>query len=142
MPAAIENFPARHFFDLHSCVLFLSCPDVSCPGHDSSVQSTSGMHILRRLWLPATLLLYALLAASTLVGQHGLLHLQEIRQEQQALEAEAFTLARENVDLQDRITRLKTDDEFLEKVAREELGFVGKGEIVYRFRDSLDASGR
>ena len=100
------------------------------------------MHILRRLWLPATLLLYALLAASTLVGQHGLLHLQEIRQEQQALEAEAFTLARENVDLQDRITRLKTDDEFLEKVAREELGFVGKGEIVYRFRDSVDASAR
>ena len=100
------------------------------------------MHILRRLWLPATLLLYALLAASTLVGQHGLLHLQEIRQEHQALEAEAFTLARENVDLQDRITRLKTDDEFLEKVAREELGFVGKGEIVYRFRDSVDASAR
>jgi cell division protein FtsB len=100
------------------------------------------MHILRRLWLPATLLLYALLAASTLVGQHGVLHLQEIRQEQQALEAEAFTVARENADLQDRITRLKTDDEFLEKVAREELGFVGKGEIVYRFRDSLDALGR
>jgi cell division protein FtsB len=100
------------------------------------------MHILRRLWLPATLLLYALLAASTLVGQHGVLQLQEIRQEQQALEAEAFTVARENADLQDRITRLKTDDEFLEKVAREELGFVGKGEIVYRFRDSLDALGR
>lgn len=100
------------------------------------------MYILRRLWLPATLLLYALLAASTLVGQHGVLHLQEIRQEQQALEAEAFTVARENADLQDRITRLKTDDEFLEKVAREELGFVGKGEIVYRFRDSLDASER
>jgi cell division protein FtsB len=30
----------------------------------------------------------------------------------------------------------------LEKVAREELGFVGKGEIVYRFRDSVDASAR
>jgi len=100
------------------------------------------MHILRRLWLPATLLLYALLAASTLVGQHGLLHLQELRQEQQALEAEAFTLTRENADLRERIDRLKTDDGFLEKVAREELGFVGKGEIVYRFRDSVDASAR
>jgi cell division protein FtsB len=100
------------------------------------------MHILRRLWLPATLVLYALLAASTLVGQHGLLHLQELRQEQQALEAEAFTLTRENADLHERIDRLKTDDEFLEKVAREELGFVGKGEIVYRFRDSVDASAR
>ena len=100
------------------------------------------MHILRRLWLPATLVLYALLAVSTLVGQHGLLHLQELRQEQQVLEAEAFTLTRENADLRERIDRLKTDDEFLEKVAREELGFVGKGEIVYRFRDSVDASAR
>jgi cell division protein FtsB len=97
------------------------------------------MRILRRLWLPATLLLYALLAVSTLVGQHGLLHLQELRQEQRALEAEAFTLTRENADLHERITRLKTDDEFLEKVAREELGFVGKGEIVYRFHDAGDA---
>jgi cell division protein FtsB len=100
------------------------------------------MHILRRLWLPATLLLYALLAVSTLVGQHGLLHLQELFQEQQALEAEAFTLTRANADLRERIDRLKTDDEFLEKVAREELGFVGKGEVVYRFRDSGDAAGR
>jgi len=100
------------------------------------------MRIFRRLWLPATLLLYALLAVSTLVGQHGLLHLQELRQEQQALEVEAFTLTRENTDLRGRINRLKTDDEFLEKVAREELGFVGKGEIVYRFRDSVDPSGR
>jgi len=100
------------------------------------------MHILRRLWLPATLVLYALLATSTLVGQHGLLHLQELRQEQQALEAEAFTLTHENADLRERIDRLKTDDEFLEKVAREELGFVRKGEIVYRFRDSVDASAR
>jgi cell division protein FtsB len=100
------------------------------------------MHILRRLWLPATLLLYALLAASTLVGQHGLLHLQELYQERQVLEAEAFTLTRANADLRERIHRLKTDDEFLEKVAREELGFVGKGEIVYRFRDAGDAAGR
>jgi cell division protein FtsB len=100
------------------------------------------MRIVRRLWLPATLLLYALLAGSTLVGQHGLLHLQELHQEQQAFEGEAFTLTRANADLHERINRLKTDDEFLEKVAREELGFVGKGEIVYRFRDSVDVSGR
>ena len=100
------------------------------------------MRIFGRLWLPVTLLLYALLAVSTLVGQHGLLHLQELRQEQQALEAEAFTLTHENADLRERINRLKTDNEFLEKVAREELGFVGKGEIVYRFRNSGDTAER
>jgi cell division protein FtsB len=91
-----------------------------------------------RLWLPATLVLYALLAVSTLVGQRGLLHLWKLRQEQRALEADVFALLRENEDLRSRITRLQTDDEFLEKVAREELGFVRKGELVYRFRDSSD----
>jgi len=100
------------------------------------------MYILRRLWLPLTLVFYALLAASALVGQHGYLHLQELRQEQQMLEAEAFTLTRENVELRDRITRLKTDDEFLEKVVREKLGFVRRGEFLYRFRDPLADAGR
>ncbi|MBI3798958.1 MAG: septum formation initiator family protein, partial [Deltaproteobacteria bacterium] len=51
-------------------------------------------------------------------------------------------LTRENADLHERINRLKADDEFLEKVAREELGFVGKGEIVYRFRNSGDTAER
>jgi len=96
------------------------------------------MYILKRLWLPLTLVLYALFAASALVGQHGYLHLQELRQEQRALEAEAFMLTRENAELRNRITRLKTDNEFLEKVVREELGFVRKGEFVYRFRTPLD----
>jgi len=40
----------------------------------------------------------------------------------------------ENNDLRDRITRLKTDDRYLEKVVREELKFTKKGEIVYLFR--------
>ena len=98
-----------------------------------------GTRLLRHLWLPATLVLYGLLALSTLVGQRGLLHLWELRQEQCALEADVIALLRENEDLRDRITRLQTDDEFLEKVAREELNFVRKGELVYRFRDPATA---
>lgn len=100
------------------------------------------MSIVKRLWLPATLLVYALLAASTLVGERGLLHLQELRQEQRALEVEVFTLLRENAELRTRITRLKTDDEFLEKTARERLGLVRKGEFVYHFEDPSDATVR
>jgi cell division protein FtsB len=43
-------------------------------------------------------------------------------------------LLQENNDLRDRITRLKTDNGYLEKVVREELKFTKKGEIVYLFR--------
>jgi cell division protein FtsB len=97
------------------------------------------MRVFRQLWLPVLLVVYVLLALSTLVSQRGLLHLWKLQQEQQALEAKVFALLRENEELRSRIARLQTDDEFLEKVAREELGFVGKGELVYRF-DSATAA--
>jgi len=35
--------------------------------------------------------------------------------------------------LRDRIYRLRHDDLYLEKIAREELGLVRPGEIIYRF---------
>jgi cell division protein FtsB len=96
------------------------------------------MRLVRQLWLPATLVLYGWLAISAVVGQRGLLHLWKLQQEQRALEADAVALLHENEELRNRIARLQNDDEFFEKVAREELGFAKKGEIVYRFRASSD----
>ena len=92
------------------------------------------MRILKRLWVPALFVGYVLLALSVSVGKHGLLHLWQLRQEQRALEAKAFDLSRENEDFRDRIARFTKDDEFFEKIVREELKFVRKGEIVYVFR--------
>lgn len=98
--------------------------------------------ILKRLWLPAVLLLYVVLALSALVGERGLLHLRDLRQEQRVLEAEVVTLVRENGELRSRIARLQTDDAFFEKVVREELGFVKEGEFVYRFRGASPNAGQ
>ncbi|MEW6296524.1 MAG: septum formation initiator family protein [Thermodesulfobacteriota bacterium] len=97
------------------------------------------MRVVRRLWLPLIFAFYFLLAASTLVGERGLLHLRRLRQELQSLEATALTLLRENEALRERIARLREDDEFLEKIVREELGYVREGEFAYRFRDSSPA---
>lgn len=91
---------------------------------------------MRQFWLVALLVGYAFLAASTLVGERGLLHLWKLRQEQHELQAEVFALLRENEDLRNRIGRLQTDDEFFEKVARETLKFTKRGEIIYLFRDA------
>lgn len=88
---------------------------------------------LRILWLPAVLGLYVLLGISTVFGVRGLLHLGGLAQEREALEADVFTVLRENEALRGCIGRLETDDVFLEKVVREELGFVRPGDFVYRF---------
>jgi len=98
------------------------------------------MRILKRLWLPALLGGYVLLALSVSIGKHGLLHLWQLQQEQRTLEARAFDLSRENEDFRDRIDRVTKDDGFFEKIVREELTFVKKGEIVYMFRGSAETA--
>ena len=95
---------------------------------------------MRRMWLAALLIGYAWLATSTLVGERGLLHLWKLRQQQRDLQAEVFALLRENEDLRNRISRLQSDDEFFEKVARETLKFAKRGEFIFLFRDPSTVS--
>lgn len=92
------------------------------------------MRTVKRLWLPGLLVSYIAVALSVSVGNRGLLHLWQLHQEQHTLEARVFDLSRENEDFRDRISRFHKDDEFLEKIVREELKFIKKGEIVYLFR--------
>jgi len=91
---------------------------------------------MKRLWLLALLIGYAILGASTLIGERGFLHLQKLRQEQHDLQTEVFAVLRENEDLRNRIKRLQTDDEFFEKVARETLRLTKKGEVIYLFQET------
>ena len=95
---------------------------------------------VRWIWFPTVLVLYGLLIYSTVCGQRGLLPLLRLTQEQREWETQVRTLLRDNADLKDRIQRLHTDDEFLEKVVREGLGLVRQNELVYRFRDPAKSS--
>ena len=98
------------------------------------------MRLLKRIWVPVLFVGYVLLALSVSVGKHGLLHLWQLRQEQHAFETKAFDLSRENEDFRDRIVRFTKDDEFFEKIVREELKFVKKGEVMYVFRGSAETA--
>ena len=95
---------------------------------------------LRWASCPTVLVLYGLLIYSTVCGQRGLFHLLQLTEEQREGEAQVRALLRDSADLKDRIQRLHTDDEFLEKVVREGLGFVRQNEFVYRFRDPAKSS--
>jgi len=98
------------------------------------------MRLLKRLWIPVLFVGYVLLTLSVSVGKHGLLHLWQLRQEQHALEAKAFDLSRENEDFRDRIVRFTKDDEFFEKIVREDLKFIKKGEVMYVFRGAAETA--
>jgi len=76
------------------------------------------------------------LAFFTTFGERGLLHLWRLSEAKRKLDDKNFQLQRSNAMLRERIHRLRHDDRHLEKLAREELGLVREGEIVYRFASS------
>src|SRR3989338_8132780 len=73
------------------------------------------------------------LSLFTAFGDRGFIRLWRLWQEKKKLDHENFLLQRENEIFRDRAHRLRRDDLYLEKVAREELGLARPGEIVYRF---------
>ena len=64
------------------------------------------------------------------IGDNGLMELSRLRAQQQALAEQNETLARENVNLYRTIGRLKHDLVYIETVARNELGMVGKNDLI------------
>lgn len=66
-------------------------------------------------------------------GERGILHIWRLMEDKRKLEAANFLLLQENDGLRGKIQRLRRDDLYLEKVAREELGLARPGEIIYRF---------
>lgn len=63
-------------------------------------------------------------------GDNGLVERSRLRAKEQALAIQNEALARENVSLYRMIGRLKTDPVYIESVARNELGMVGKKDVV------------
>ena len=75
-----------------------------------------------------------LVSSSLVLAPDGVPSLLALRAERQRLGEQAVALIQQNTALRDQITRLKTDDRFLEAIARRELGFVRSDELVYRVR--------
>lgn len=83
-----------------------------------------------------------LLSLYTIIGERGAIHLWRLRGEKAKLDEQNYRLSKETEALRQRITRLRYDDSYLEKIAREELNLVRPGEIIYRFPPSEPRSQR
>ena len=90
----------------------------------------------QRLVLYISCVLLVGLSLFTTFGERGLFHLWRLWGEQKKLDEANFLLQKENEILRERIYRLRHDDLYLEKIAREDLGLVRPGEIIYRFTSS------
>src|SRR5215475_4510931 len=87
----------------------------------------------------SSLFLLAMMAF-TVWGDRGLLAMWRTQHDLERLVREIEIIEQKNATLVREVQRLRGDLGYIEKIAREELGLVRPGEIVFEFADSvLDA---
>lgn len=95
--------------------------------------------ILATPWLTLVLLLSSLLLlammALTVWGDRGLLAMWRTQRERDRLVREIEIVEQKNATLSREVQRLHSDLAYIEKIAREELGLVRPGELVFEFAD-------
>ena len=82
------------------------------------------------LWVSALLLLA--LFFFIIVSEHGLADLRFLKREHDRLVDQNRQLTRENQAISIEIDRLKHDPVYIESIARQELGMIGKDEIILK----------
>lgn len=88
-----------------------------------------------RVWRPAGSILAAALALlltwHVINGKHGLSVWQQKRVQDKQLRKQIDALQQENARLRDRIQKLKSDPDAIEREAREKLHYAKPGEVIY-----------
>ena len=67
-----------------------------------------------------------------IVGEYGLAELILLKREQGRLAEKSEQLTQENLSISIEIDRLKHDPDYIENVARKELGMIGEDEVILK----------
>ncbi len=78
------------------------------------------------------LYLALLIAVFCIVFLPGYSELQRLREENEQHQRRIRLLEEHNDKLKEELAKLKEDPDYLEKKAREKLGIVKKGEVIYK----------
>jgi len=98
---------------------------------------------LRREWL--VLILGAGLVAfviATVAGSQGPSDLLVLRRYRSQLETQRERLAERNAELETIVQKLRSDEPYLERLIRKELGYARESELIYRFSDDAPVDQR
>ncbi len=69
-------------------------------------------------------------------GDKGFADLNMMKKVRDGLKEKNNSLMQENLSLYRSIERLKTDPAYIEFIARQELGVIGKNELIFKFQNS------
>ncbi len=105
------------------------------------VQPLTGGSTARRGVITALLAFATIvLLVDALVGDRGFVERLRARRQHQKAEASLTALRRENAVMHEEIRRLRDDPSLIESLAREELGLIRPGELLFIVRDARPAS--
>lgn len=94
------------------------------------------MNKKQKVALAAVILLLFNLFLVVIFGENGWVDYRRVRRERERMIGVNDEINRENLALYREIDRLKNDLEYLENVARQELGMIGKNEMIIKFKSS------
>ena len=99
-----------------------------------SQRRSQGNHILNKLNIMLSMAILILFSMLLLIvfAENGLIDLNSLRKERDRLVEKNESLARDNLVLYNEIERLKNDDKYIENIARQELGMIGKDEMILK----------
>jgi len=86
----------------------------------------------QKVLISIAILLIAALCFFIIVSEHGLADLIFLKQERSKLVKKSERLTRENLSIGIEIDRLKHDPEYIENIARKELGMIGEDEVILK----------
>ncbi len=87
--------------------------------------------VKQNILISVTLFAMFFLFLMIIFGDKGLADLNMLKKSRDALIEQNESLMQENLSLYRSIGRLNTDPGFIENVARQELGMIGKNEVIY-----------
>ena len=70
-----------------------------------------------------------------ILGDNGFLDLNTLKKQRNTLVEENQKIQQEITSLSTEIDRVKNDPDYIEAVARQELGMIGKDEVILKFNE-------
>jgi cell division protein FtsB len=90
----------------------------------------------QKVILSFSILALFLLLLQIIFGDKGFIDLNNLKKESNCLMEKNEGISQKNLSLYREIERLENDPEFIESVARHELGMIGKDEVIFKVNKS------
>ena len=92
------------------------------------------MSFKKNIMLVLAIMTMCLMLFFIVFGVNGLTDLYKLKMEKDSLSKKNDELKKKNLSLYREIERLKNDPEYVEDVARKELGVIGKDEVIIKVK--------